>query len=106
MKNLYVKAEVWDVRITDSVVAMFHGSYKNITEIYVPKYGISFNYVNDQVNAFKTYDTRYSRESAKKIKNTKILKEMAETIFKYVQLRDAMYDGVKEYVDQFKLVKK
>ena len=102
-KNIWVKAEVWEICICDGVMSLVHGFFRTITEVYIPRYRISFNFVDDMVHVFRTPDRRYAKnkedgtKSPKKILNTRVLKEMAETLNKYLKLKDQIDIGIKAF---------
>lgn len=102
-KDIWVKAEAWELYVSGGVMDLVHGFSRPITEVYIPHYRISFNLVDDVVHVFRTYDGRYAKpkgdgaKSPKKILNTKVLREMAETLDKYLKLKDQIDVGIKDF---------
>ena len=104
-EDLWIKAEVWEIYISDGVMDLVHGFSRPITEVYIPRYHISFNLVDDIVHVFRTYDGRYANKEAsaknpKKTLNTRVLKEMAETLNKYLKLKDQIDIGIKDFYNE------
>jgi len=100
MKN--VKAELWNLYVTDGVMGMVHGFYNPINEYYIPKYKISFNIANDNVNVFYS-ENRYKSHAndndnnilpdvpkvpnPSKIEDVKIPESFAKDLKKYLDLK-------------------
>ena len=105
MKN--VKAELWELYVCEGVIGMVHNNYFAIKEYYIPKYKISFNVVNDDVNVFYSKDRYEIREdnnlldipkspSPTKIKDVKIPESFAKDLKKYLDLKEKIKkDAVK-----------
>ena len=55
-----IEAELWGIFICDGVIDMVHGGGREIKEIFIPNYCISFNVENGTLNAFKSNTLRYS----------------------------------------------
>ena len=92
MKN--VKAELWNLYVTDGVMGMVHGFYNPINEYYIPKYKISFNTVNGDVNVFYSENRYKSRDNDEfkspnpfKIKDVEIPEGFAKDLKTYLDLK-------------------
>jgi hypothetical protein len=87
-----IKAEIWEIRICNSVLDMTHGWYQKIREIHIPSEEISLNIANDALNCFKTtVSLRYSHETqAILIGNIDIPSELVKEVKKYIELRDKL----------------
>lgn len=57
--KINANAEVWEVKVSDSVLDSIHGFRRAIKEFHIPKENISFNIVNDKVHVFNTPEDRY-----------------------------------------------
>ena len=94
-----VKAELWQLYVTDGALGMVHNNYFSIKEYYVPKYKISFNVVNDDVNVFYSKDRYEIKENnilldipnispnPTKIEDVKIPESFAKDLKKYLDLK-------------------
>jgi len=91
LKKNSIRAELWNIRIYGSVLDKVHGFYQDIAEIYIPKYGISFNFANGSSNLFKSEKSRYTdAEEANKIKDIEVDYQMVEMFTKYLELKDVI----------------
>ena len=94
-----VKAEVWNIYITEGVMGMVHNQYHSITEIYIPEYEICFNVVDDSLHVFE-YDNRRYKPSkgpkANKLSTIKISKDFVDSLNVYLKTKDRIKDEAIE----------
>ena len=73
-----MKAILYDVRISESVMDYLHGEFQNIREIYIPEANIMVNKRNVQLLKSKN---RYSDgPSVKKIKDVEIVDDLVKQL--------------------------
>jgi len=94
----YVKAELWNVKVCDSVLHMVHEAYYNINEYFIPSYNISFNIVQDNVNVLVPDEGRYSKENAEKKQEVQVPEPFAKSLKQYLNLRKRIQKDAIEIV--------
>ena len=88
-----LKAELYEIEVSEGIIASIHGCKMKIREIYVPKYNLSFNtgYNNEAFNCFSTYGGRY-KDGAKKLGYVEIPKYVEKILKKQL---DQQKDKIK-----------
>lgn len=94
-------AEMWSIKITESVLAMVHGDYQTIREFYIPEHDITFNVVNDQVNVFSVKEATRSRSAryygnpdAEKMGDVYFEPKFVKFLVDYVTLKEKLHNEV------------
>ena len=107
MKKEFVRAELWKIMVYGSVMDSIHGFYQEISEVYIPKYKITFNCVDSKVNLFKTEKSRYTAsEEAVKDKDIEISYSLVETLVKYLDTKDSVNKEISEFLSTIDGIKK
>jgi hypothetical protein len=99
-----MKARLYEIGITTDLI---HGWTTKILEVYIPKYKLSFNHVNDDgnhraVNLFRTYPGRYTKgdmynKPAKLIKTFEISQGFGEELSNFFEARELFEKRVKDF---------
>jgi hypothetical protein len=115
VKMKTVKAELWQLYVTEGVMGMVHNQYFPINEYYIPKYKISFNVYSNDVNVFYSKD-RYKNHdndninilpdvpkspNPSKIEDVKIPESFAKDLKKYLDLKAKIKKDAAKAIKQF-----
>jgi len=92
-------AELWNLRISDSVIDFVHGGSRTIEEIYIPEHKICLNINNEIVNVFSSDRSRYS-ESGNKIKDVALPWSLVKKLIKYVKTKKNLQTEVKSIFEK------
>jgi len=94
------KAELWKLRVCDSVLAMTHGFYKEIKEIYIPEEHISINSVDGILHCFVTDPSRYEDSNSKpeKLGEFEIDGETVQATIEYLESKKLLEQWISECV--------
>ena len=94
--------EMWSIKITESVLSMVHGQFEIIREFYIPKHGIAFNVVDDNVHVFSVYEggiksksaRYYGNSDASKIGDAYFEPKFIKFLVDYVTLKEKLHNEV------------
>jgi len=79
-----MKAEMYKIKICDSILDRAHGFTRQIEEYYIPKLKVAINLDGNLIHCFETDKDRYKRTKAVKIWETAVPTEVIEAIKKYI----------------------
>ena len=87
-----IKAEMWELNVSDSVLDSVHGFGRSIKEFYIPENDIAFNIdgINKKVNVFKLERAgRYDK--ATKIEDIELSKPFVDMMEKYLEMKSNIF---------------
>lgn len=93
-----VSIEIWKLKVYDSVGDFLHDWHNIITELYIPKYNVSFNIYNKQINIISSTDERYKAEGAKCIEKREMSVEEVSKFIDLYTLHTSLVEKKKELV--------
>lgn len=77
-----MKAEIYSIKICNSMMEKVHGYYREIIEVYLPSKKITFNEGDDMFNCFTSDRSRY--KDAVKVGEIEIPKAMVQAMVNYI----------------------
>ena len=94
------KAELWKLNVYNDVIAMTHGFYKEIKEIYVPDRNIAINFVDEVMHCFTSSSSRYedSKSKPKKLGEFEIDGEVVQAAVEYLESKFLLEEWLSECV--------
>lgn len=99
-----MKAQLWKIKICNSILDYTHGFGYEIYEIYIPKMDVCINNAEDKLHCFKRHEERYNDFSnAELIKELDFSNDIAEYIESYLKNEEKISVYVKKL---FKSIKK
>lgn len=92
-----MKAIVYEITVSEGIIASIHGMCSNIAEIHIPSLNIAFNMGDGEVHYFRAHEDRYN--SATKIQTIEVPDDMAKDLEEALLSRETTEKQIKKWME-------